>query len=64
MLIDCARCRMRDIACDDCVVAVLLGGPPARGVEIGEGERAALGALADVGMVPPLRLVVTEPEAS
>lgn len=55
---------MRDIACDDCVVAVLLGGPPARGVEIGEGERAALGALADVGMVPPLRLVVTEPEAS
>jgi len=64
MHIDCDRCRMRDLACDDCVVTALLGRPPARGVEIGDGEREALGALADVGMVPPLRLIIDDAEAS
>ncbi len=28
MLIDCDQCAMRDVACDDCIVSVLLG-PPA-----------------------------------
>ena len=64
MHIDCDRCQVRDVACDDCVVTALLGGPPAHGVEIGDGERRALGALAEVGMVPPLRLVVGDEEAS
>lgn len=64
MHIDCDRCQVRDVACDDCVVTALFGGPPSRGVEIGDGERKALGALADVGMVPPLRLVVDDEEAS
>jgi len=38
------------------VVTVLLGAPP-DGVEWDETERAAIGVLADSGLVPPLRLV-------
>ena len=53
MLIDCASCEMRDIACDDCVISVLLGTPPA--VEIEDETTVALGLLADGGLVPPLR---------
>jgi hypothetical protein len=56
MLIDCDSCRVRGIGCGDCVVSVILGGPP-EGVELDEAERAALGVLADAGMVPRLRLV-------
>ena len=29
MIIDCDSCEMRNIACDDCVVSVLLAAPPA-----------------------------------
>lgn len=54
MIIDCDRCEMRNIACDDCVVSVLLGAPPEG--EIGEAEAGALRALADGGLVPPLRM--------
>ena len=58
MIIDCDRCRMRDLACHDCVVTVLLG-PPGGAVEgFDPEERAALGALADGGLIPPLRLAV------
>ena len=56
MLIDCDGCAMRDLACADCVVTVLLGGPPGA-VEVDDAERAALDALADSGLVPRLRLV-------
>lgn len=63
MLIDCDRCELRDLACDDCVVTALLGAPRS-GLEIDEGERRALGALAEVGMVPPLRLVLPDSRAS
>lgn len=52
MLIDCAGCTMRDIACGDCVVTVLLG--PADSLE--PAERAAVAVLAEGGLVPPLRL--------
>jgi hypothetical protein len=55
MLIDCDRCAMRDIACEDCVVSALLG-PAARPPEIGEAEQRALRVLADARLVPPLRL--------
>ena len=55
MIIDCDSCEVRGLACGDCVVSALLGGPPG---EIDEGEAAALAALADSGLVPPLRLVV------
>ncbi len=61
MLIDCDGCVMRDLACDDCVVSVLLGGPPGA-IDVDEGEQRALSVLADSGLVPRLRLVpVTRP---
>ena len=56
MVIDCEGCRVQGPACGDCVVTVLLGAPP-DGVQLDETERRALAALADGGLVPPLRLV-------
>ena len=56
MVIDCEGCTARGQACADCVVTVLLGAPP-DGVELDETERRAIAALADGGLVPPLRLV-------
>ncbi len=55
MIIDCDSCEVRGLACGDCVVTALLGGPPG---EIDADEAAALDALAGSGLVPPLRLVV------
>jgi hypothetical protein len=60
VLIDCDGCAMRDLACGDCVVTVLLGAPPG-GLEVDDGERAALDVLADSGLVPRLRLVPVGP---
>jgi len=62
MLIDCDTCQVRGPACRDCVVSVLLG-PPAE-LELDDVERAAVEALAQGGLIPPLRLVplVTEGE--
>lgn len=68
MIIDCEACAARGPACGDCVVSVLLGGPPAQGdlpargegpapVELDRAEQAALAVLAGCGLVPPLRLV-------
>ena len=56
MLIDCDSCAMRDLACADCVVTVLLGADPG-GLEMDETETRALDDLADSGLVPRLRLV-------
>lgn len=56
MLIDCAACRVRELACNDCVVTVFLG-EPGETTDLDEIEHQALGALADQGLVPPLRLV-------
>ena len=56
MLIDCDTCSVRGIGCGDCVVTVLLGGPPA-GVSLNDEERRAVEVLAAAGLVPPLRLV-------
>ncbi|MGH3655051.1 MAG: hypothetical protein ACRDUA_00175 [Micromonosporaceae bacterium] len=56
MLIDCDTCQVRGIGCGDCVVSVILGGPP-EGVELDSTEQAALQVLADAGMVPKLQLV-------
>ena len=53
MLIDCDHCEMRDVACDDCVINVLLGSPPE--VELADETAQALRVLADGGLVPPLR---------
>ncbi len=52
MIVDCDGCVMRDVACGDCVVTFLLG-PPAG---LGSVEQVALAALADGGLVPPLRM--------
>jgi hypothetical protein len=54
MIIDCDRCEMRNIACDDCVVTALLGEVPTD--ELGGETAVALGVLADGGLVPPLRM--------
>lgn len=54
MIIDCDHCEMRGVACDDCVVSVLLDLPPAG--ELDDAEFDALAALADGGLVPPLRM--------
>ena len=56
MLIDCDGCAVRDLACGDCVVTVLLGAPPGA-VEMDDVERQALDVLADSGLVPRLQLV-------
>lgn len=54
--VDCDTCIARGPACDDCVITVLLGAPTS-GLDLDSDERAALEALADSGLVPPLRLV-------
>lgn len=53
--IDCDTCVARGPACHDCVVTVLLG-PPAE-LSFDDEEQRALEALADGGLVPPLRMV-------
>jgi hypothetical protein len=54
--VDCDTCIARGPACGDCVITVLLGAPTT-GLDLDSEERAALEALADSGLVPPLRLV-------
>ena len=63
MLIECDQCVMRDIACSDCVVTVLLSTPEPGG-GLGEAECRALKVLADARMIPPLRLRMALPKAS
>lgn len=53
--IDCDSCVARGPACGDCVVTVLLGPPPE--LRFDSEEARALAALADGGLVPPLRMV-------
>ena len=74
MIIDCSDCLVRDIACADCVVTVLLGppgmptrsdgrwvGPPSR-IMLEQEELGAMGVLAEVGLVPTLKLVTNADE--
>ena len=56
MLIDCETCIAREHACGDCVMTVLLQIAPAP-VDLDDDEQAAIGTLAEAGLVPPLRLV-------
>lgn len=55
MIIDCDKCAIRGVGCSDCVVSVLLNAPGT--VELTDPELKAIGALADEGLVPKLRLV-------
>ena len=54
--VDCDSCVARGPACSDCVISVLIGSP-GETVDLDAGEQAALAALADSGLVPPLRLI-------
>lgn len=57
MIIDCDDCAMQHTnACDDCVVTALLH-ITEHPVRLVEAESDALGNLAEVGLVAPLRLV-------
>jgi hypothetical protein len=69
VLIDCDHCRVRDLACRDCVVPVLLAGrgdagPGDHPLDLDGPERAAIAVLARSGLVPPLRLVPDEGPAA
>jgi hypothetical protein len=61
VLIDCDTCAVRGVACDDCVVTVLLGEQP--DIELDQRERLALATLAEHGLVPPVRLAGPEAAA-
>jgi len=64
VLIDCDRCEVRGAACGDCVVTVLLGGPPDElsvspdEVVLDAAMRNAIEVLADARLIPPLRLAL------
>lgn len=59
-MIDCSTCEVRGKACSDCVVSFLTipvrDSRPAQ-VEWDDDQAAAVAALSDGGLVPPLRLV-------
>jgi len=64
MIIDCDTCEVRGKECADCVVTFLTIGVRARtadglpaAVELDDTQTAAVRALSDGGLVPPLRLV-------
>lgn len=60
MRISCDECTMQhSTACNDCVVTYLLRESPGP-VEIDLEEANALGRMASVGLLPPLRLVRKE----
>ena len=54
--VDCEGCAARGPTCQDCVISVLLG-TPGDTVDLDTAEQVALSALADSGLVPPLRLI-------
>lgn len=57
-VIDCDTCTVRGAACSDCVVSVMLGGPPD---VVAEEEQRALNVLAGAGLVPPLQMTAPGP---
>ena len=61
MVIDCGTCEVAGLACQDCVVSVLLGVPdvPLK-AEVSDDHVGALAVLAESGLVPPLRLISSQ----
>ena len=57
MIIDCERCEVRDVACGDCVVGVLLGlpGVPAREVPVGRPAPGGPSGASEVQLDAPER---------
>ncbi len=70
MVIDCDRCEARGLACRNCAVTVIVAegpageGPAGEGTELGPAELRALTALANAGMIPPLRYAPRMAKAS
>ncbi len=70
MVIDCDRCEARGLACRNCAVTVIVAegpageGPAGERTELGPAELRALTALANAGMIPPLRYVPRMAKAS
>ncbi|MFG1999872.1 hypothetical protein ACGFNU_12065 [Spirillospora sp. NPDC048911] len=69
MLVECDGCQVRGAGCGDCVVTTLLAAPAQPGggddvVDLDVDERRALQVLADLDMVPPLRLAPGHERAS
>jgi hypothetical protein len=52
MLAECDRCEAAGTSCQECIRAVLPGGPAG----LGSAEHQALRVLADAGLIRPLRL--------
>ena len=66
MIIDCDSCIMRDIACKDCVVSVLISAPSNQShepSELGLEEARVIDLLSSRGMIPPLRYAQIEAES-
>ena len=66
MIIDCDSCIMRDIACKDCVVSVLISAPNNEShepSELGLEEARVIDLLSSRGMIPPLRYTQNERES-
>ncbi|MEV5706914.1 hypothetical protein [Actinoallomurus sp. NPDC052274] len=63
MLIDCAKCELRNVGCADCVVT-MMPAIPESGLDIDPLERRALGILAAEGLIPPLRMTISVDRAS
>lgn len=72
MVIDCVQCLVRGAACAGCAVTFVTetgpGEAPAAagrpGAELDADEMRALAALANAGMIPPLRFVPPMAKAS
>ena len=64
MKIDCDTCTMRGLACGDCVVSFLTIERRLGAFEVDNDQAAAMSAMAEAGLVPPLRLVRADERAS
>ena len=55
-LIDCETCEARGASCGDCVMSFMADPEFGQPVILTQEERDALTVMADVGLIPPLRL--------
>src|SRR5660398_124677 len=60
MLIECDECTARGPACGDCVVSFLTITSRPHNIEVDEDQAAAITAMSQGGLLPPLRLVRDE----
>ncbi|MCL1923219.1 MAG: hypothetical protein FWG15_05115 [Propionibacteriaceae bacterium] len=56
-VIDCERCLADPSSCSDCLMSMLSDPDYGQPVRFTTQEREALDIMAEVGLVPPLRLV-------